>query len=140
MICKEMLQRYSSIKGKVEKFDNHVGVLMFLLTLSNSLNMYEFLNTYLLSDVPLNQKVIIVFHFLSTLLSFIATAVSAISVSDASNNFVSKAKSLSEISTSSIAHTFNFTLENNICLTVWKITVIRRSFIFGTIGGIFTYA
>ncbi|GIY07556.1 hypothetical protein CDAR_34531 [Caerostris darwini] len=30
-------------------------------------------------------------------------------------------------------------IDKEMCLTVWKIVPIRRSFIFGTVGTIFTY-
>ncbi|GBN48886.1 hypothetical protein AVEN_38910-1 [Araneus ventricosus] len=102
--------------------------------------MCDVLNTFLKPDVPQYHRVLFAFYSVSTFLSFIVTTMSAASVSDASKDFISKAKHLSETSMSSVVHKFHFTLESAICLTVWKITVIRRSFIVGTIGAIITYA
>ncbi|GIY07560.1 hypothetical protein CDAR_34561 [Caerostris darwini] len=68
-------------------------------------------------------------------MSFLVTTVSASLVSEA---WMFASKKTHE-SSRNPSHQFLFCIDKEICLTVWKIIPIRRSFIFGTVGTIFTY-
>ncbi|KAG8188119.1 hypothetical protein JTE90_029047 [Oedothorax gibbosus] len=81
--------------------------------------------------------------FLNSLLSFITMTVSASSVAEASKEVAATAakKALDYPKTSSIEfQKFLLCTQGEINLTVWKIASIRRNFIVGCMGALFTYA
>ncbi|GIY91857.1 hypothetical protein CEXT_206501 [Caerostris extrusa] len=68
-------------------------------------------------------------------MSFWVITVSASLVSEAWTSVATKTHKFSQ----NPSHQFLLCIDKEICLTVWKIVPIRRSFIFGTVGTIFTY-
>ncbi|GFQ97345.1 uncharacterized protein TNCT_586481 [Trichonephila clavata] len=138
----DILHSYSAIKSTVNGIDNTTGVLVFTILIRNSsvlcLSMYVALQPNYFPD-PI-QQVSIYYSFLTIFALFIMMTASASSVAEASSVVGSIALTMPEDKRSSFNHQRFITMaEKEITLTVWKISPINRSFIFGIIGIIFTY-
>lgn len=134
----KFLRNYSWIRSKVEDIDDTFSFLIFLSTILNSMNMYYFLKSCIDSN---GLKVIHwkLFYFFYSFLFFIATIISATSVSETSQKLIDRAKTVETSTETSLTKILILNSEKDICFTVWKITPIRRNFIFGIFGLIISY-
>ncbi|KAG8180098.1 hypothetical protein JTE90_027877 [Oedothorax gibbosus] len=141
-----LMQSYTIISNTVEDMDHAMSFQMFCHTLYSAESMYNVLALILYpagygTSTKKNVAHVPIF-FLMTLLPFAAMSVSASSVSEASQKVSKEIKSLSPDSLGSAIQLQRFILmtwEGDLCLTLWKIVPIRRSFILGAIGNFFTY-
>ncbi|GFY67733.1 uncharacterized protein TNIN_351901 [Trichonephila inaurata madagascariensis] len=138
----EILHSYSAIKSTANGIDNTIGVLVFTTLISNSGFLCSSLYVALQPNKFPNpvKEISIFYSFLTNFALFIMMTASASSVSEASSVVGSVALIMPEDKRASFNHQRFITLaEKEITLTVWKISPINRSFIFGIIGIIFTY-
>lgn len=139
----EARKTYNSIRSIAEFIDQELSFLVFCITVLFSSYMYDFVvlalhaKTFLIST----KLTFTTCLFLNSLSSFLAMAVSASLLGEASlqvGSMVRKAQQASKNQTLAIQK-FLLSTEKEINLTVWKIVPIRRNFIIGTIGALFTY-
>ncbi|GFQ66693.1 hypothetical protein TNCT_94281 [Trichonephila clavata] len=122
-------------KAVVIKFENLVGLLVFDTLMYNSCDLYFAL--YVALDPNMfEDPILIYYNFLASFASFMIMMASASSVAEASSEVSSMALTMPEDKGSSnFNHQRFVTLaEKEITLTAWKITPIRRNFIFGIRG------
>ncbi|GIY20224.1 uncharacterized protein CDAR_415841 [Caerostris darwini] len=131
------------IKSVVQEIDKDVGLLVFLSIISTSFlicfSIYLILEPKVLEGSFLRFQVCC--GFLVNFLLFILTTASALMVEETSLEVGSQAHKLSESRGKSIfvQRSIMMFLEKGITLTVWRITPVRRSLVFGIVGIILTY-
>ncbi|GFR29328.1 uncharacterized protein TNCT_611001 [Trichonephila clavata] len=138
----EILHSYSAIKSTVNGIDNTTGILVFTALICNSSVMCSWLYVALQPKYFPNpvEQISIYYSSLTNFALFIMMAASASSVTEASSVVGSMALTMPEDRRCNFNHQRFITLaEKEIMLTVWKISPINRSFIFGVIGIILTY-
>lgn len=141
---------YNEIRDLVKLFDKQVGVLVFISFLYKALMMfiivsntcsYSIQNTYFRFEFSLRGFSISV-YFIVTVLNFFMQMLYASFVHDASLTVREESRNMKENNLDVIFDYFRFirNCEDEICLTVWGIASIKRSFVFGTFGTIITYS
>ncbi|GFR03055.1 uncharacterized protein TNCT_521451 [Trichonephila clavata] len=135
-----LLHDYSVIKSAVKKFDDTVGFLIFTTLIYNSCDLYFTLNVVLEASI-LDIAYLTYYNFFTSFTLIILMMASAASVADASSEVSSMAVTMPEDKgRSNFNHQRFITLaDKEITLTAWKITPIRRNFIFGIVGILLTY-
>ncbi|GFT54832.1 hypothetical protein NPIL_440491 [Nephila pilipes] len=129
----ELEKSYMDIEKLVKFIDDKLSVFMFYVTVYISNNMYISISLILHSNAAISRA--FVSHIMNSSMCFIATTACATLVSEASEEVGTKAREISQ------KHRHGCScLNKTIYLTLWKIIPIRRSFIIGTLGTIFTYA
>ncbi|GFU04707.1 uncharacterized protein TNCV_4377511 [Trichonephila clavipes] len=138
----EILHSYSTIKSTVNCIDNTTGILVLTSLICNSSVMCSWLYVALQPNYFPNpvEQISIYYSSLSNFALFLMMTASASSVTEASSTVGCMALTMPEDRRSNFNHQRFITLaEKEITLTVWKISPINRSFIFGIIGIILTY-
>lgn len=139
------LRSYVSIKSIADFVDDELSIFIVCGTVSTSNMMYYTVTTFLHQAGAHTSlyTAVIIFNFVYRFVSFIAMTMAASSVSEASAEVCkhAKAQKLDRRNPGSPIEQLKFMIcaDNEIYLTVWKIVPIRRSFILGAIGAIFTY-
>ncbi|GFT40311.1 uncharacterized protein NPIL_138931 [Nephila pilipes] len=138
---KELFYNYYAIKSAADKIDNTVGFLVFTTVIHNSCVMFFSVDGMVGSNM-VQGYAIDYYWYLSNFVLFIVMTASAASVSEASAEVASSALILPEEKGSSNwnQHRFITLVEKEITFTVWKLAPIRRNFIFGISGILFTYS
>ncbi|GFS69847.1 uncharacterized protein NPIL_130891 [Nephila pilipes] len=133
---------YYAIKSAADMIDNTVGFLVFTTIIYNSCATCFSLHVTLRSDMDYVDSVAFYYWFASNYALFIIMTASAASVADASEEVASAVLILPEVKGNSnwSQQKFFALVDKKITFTVWKITPIRRNFIFGVSGLIFTYS
>ncbi|KAF8778322.1 hypothetical protein HNY73_015053 [Argiope bruennichi] len=140
---KDSLHDLSSMKSNIELIDEELGFLVLMTIFYNTCIMC--LSFYMFFDRKLFRQAYVTFptlwFFVTSLGSFIGMMASATMVAEASEKISSNAASMPENAgeSFSVQQRFIMFAEKGVHLTVWKIAPIKRSFIFGIIGVIFTY-
>lgn len=139
-----IVHSYNYIRAKVEYVDDELSFFVFCSTVHCFSYMHLFLSLSLHPQTLTGtiSVLAIIFTFLTIFFSFVAMTVSASLVCEASLQVKKLAKRLviaSENSSFALKKLLLCT-EDEINLTVWKILPIKRSFILGTTGSLFTYA
>lgn len=139
----KLCHSYITIRSAVEFVDQNLSFLVFCNITYCFSYMYKFVSQVLQAKEPLDTPHLLYISsvFSNILLSFVAMTVAASLVGEASLEVESAARRMLQSSQSSTFTLRNFyhATEREINLTVWKIVPIRRSFIIGTIGSLFTY-
>lgn len=139
-----LMRSYTGMASMVEYIDDSMSFLMFCSTVFSSASLY-FTTTVVLHPETiggrLERYVLTIGFFLVTIVPFMAMAVSASLVSEASLRVSSRVKALTPESLASAIQLQRFIslTDKDLCLTVWKIAPIRRNFIISTLGCVFTY-
>ncbi|GFY64383.1 uncharacterized protein TNIN_3791 [Trichonephila inaurata madagascariensis] len=139
----DSIETYVIFKKLITKFDEEVSFLMFTTTLFNVCTMYFGIMSVLRStDILINVQHISVWcYFIASYASFIAMTSIASLVYEANMNALEILKELAfkKFSVTVSPKQFLLIEANQVSLTVWNIFPIRRNFIFGTLGAMFTY-
>ncbi|GFQ80643.1 uncharacterized protein TNCT_176881 [Trichonephila clavata] len=137
------LKLYLSIKELVENVDSDLSLLMFTTSLYNASTMYFGVTVWLHSDEYDMLSSLSSIWILLTLsyTAFICMGISGSLVHETASDLYTEAeKRLSNGNRPPEAlRQFLKVAEKGLYLTVWRIVPIKRSFILGTIGTIFTY-
>lgn len=140
---------YNDIRDLVKLFDKQVGILVFISFLVNSLIIFIMVsvssqlteNAYFRIEFSL-RGFLIPLHFLAIVLNFFVQMLYASFVYDASLTVREKSRNMKENNLEVIYDYLRFlrNSEEEICLTLFGIASIKRSFVFGTFGTIITYS
>ncbi|GFR23676.1 hypothetical protein TNCT_312211 [Trichonephila clavata] len=136
-------QSFGSIRSAVELTDKEIGIFVFLAIMYDFcvmlLALYVFLQSFALDD--LYGRLIVYFHAFIAFSVLILMTWAASKVAEASNEVSSSAWNMPERKGNSISSQQRLImyLEKETHLTLWGITPMKRSFIFGVVGAIFTY-
>lgn len=135
-----LMEAYSSMASMVEDIDDSLSFMAFCHVVFIATSMSYLINEARHPSSVLGSISALVF-FLMKLQSFVAMAISASLVSEASQKVNKKVKSLKSPSLISAVRHLRFVslTEGDLCLTVWKIVPMRRNLILGALGAIFTY-
>ncbi|KAG8195854.1 hypothetical protein JTE90_008546 [Oedothorax gibbosus] len=138
-----LLHSYAEIKSTIVYIDSELSLFMFLKTILTSVMMYYTVSALVHADLVKNpmhtvQKQVL---FVYSLASFVVVVTAASAVSEASLEVrqLTQAQKLDKPNVFE-QQKFQACAESEICLTVWKIVPLSRSFALGTISAIFTYA
>lgn len=137
-----LLNSYNKLASDVKYIDNQTSFLVFCNTLFNSMIMYVMLDSILHADTRGTYYIALIrILFFNTFLSFLAMTVSASLVSEVAADIAYRSRSLTATTVDSALclQRFVHCTEKGLGLTVWKIAPIRRNFIIGVLGVIFTY-
>lgn len=138
-------EMYSGITSRVKFIDSKVGIFVFISFLFNSFMMHSMLVTILnIATLNINGMVVFTVKMLCcsvTLVNFTVQLYCASSVHNASLLVKDKTAIIKESNPKFISSYLSFVLthQEEICMTVWGIASIKKSFIFGTFGTILTY-
>lgn len=139
----KLFQSYTSIKTTVGFLDDELSFMVLCNTVFSAAMMYFCVSVALHPSLfkSYYQCLAITFLLLTTMVSFIAMAISASLVSEASAEVGANSQKLQENNRNSKLSQLRFfaSAQTEIYMTVWKIMPIKRSFIVGTLGTIFTY-
>ena len=133
---------YSRIRSKISIIDSEVGVIVFYSFIFNAVAMYDVLSTIIHSTHKHSIAYMINIMFCAiTLVIFAAELYFASSVHNASLSVKHKITLIKENDPQLISSYSSFIQihQEEICMTVWGIVSITKSFIFGTFGTILTY-
>ncbi|GFR18669.1 uncharacterized protein TNCT_298961 [Trichonephila clavata] len=138
-----VLQAYKILRNLIEEVDKELSFLMFTSTLFNACTMYFGVVSLLRSnELTIGaQHISIGCLFLVCYISFIAMSWMGSLVYEANAKALEKLKDFTCNKTNLTRSEARilFIDASHVTLTIWNIVPIRRSFIFGTFGTIFTY-
>lgn len=137
-----LLDSYNKLASDVKYIDNQMSFLVFCNTLFNSMVIYVMLDSILHENTKgIYYITFIRILFFNTLMSFLAMTISASLVSEVAEDIAYRSRSLtaSTVDSAFCLQRFVHCTEKGLNLTVWKIAPIRRNFIIGVLGVIFTY-
>lgn len=139
--CKynELSDIYCQIRLNVKFIDSKVGFLVFISFIFNSMLMFLGISALLYQNKNPINLVLNLAYCLIMLSNFLIQVLCASLVNDASLSVRDQAKAIKNGNTSAYLRLI-LTCQDEISLTLWGITRMKRSFIFGTIGTIFTYS
>ncbi|GFQ82193.1 uncharacterized protein TNCT_186851 [Trichonephila clavata] len=139
----ESIETYMIFKKRITKSDAEVSFLMFTTSVFNVCTMYFSIMSVLRSAefLTIVQHVSVWCYFIASYASFIAMTVTASLVYEAHSNASDILRELTFKRFSATVSPKQIMLieTNQVSFTVWNIVPIRRSFIFGTLGAMFTY-
>ncbi|GFY46085.1 hypothetical protein TNIN_473251 [Trichonephila inaurata madagascariensis] len=139
----KLLRTFSGIKSTVERIDNEMGVFVFFITVYNFCVML--FSLYVIVDPnafhDMYERIAVTVLALTAFGIFAVMTLSASRVTEAAAEISSKVWKMRESGGRSFISQQRFIsfVEKDITLTLWGITQIRRNFIFGMLGLIFTY-
>ncbi|GFV85114.1 uncharacterized protein TNCV_4171671 [Trichonephila clavipes] len=139
----KLLHTFSGIKSTVEHIDNEMGVFVFLITVYNFcvmlFSLYVIVDPYAFHDMY--ERMAVTFLALTAFGIFALMTLSASTVTESAAKISSKVWKMPKSRGRSFFSQQRFIsfVEKDITLTLWGITQIRRNFIFGMLGIIFTY-
>ncbi|GFR09551.1 uncharacterized protein TNCT_559961 [Trichonephila clavata] len=139
----KLLHIFLGIKSTVERIDNEMGVFVFLITVYNfcvmMFSLYVIVDPNAFHDMY--ERIAVTFLALTAFGIFALMTLSASRVAETAAEVSSKVWKMPENRGRSFFSQQRFTsfVEKDITLTLWGITQIRRNFIFGMLGLIFTY-
>lgn len=140
---KRLLSSFMVIKSTVGNVDDLMSFSLFLGTIYFSIIMYFDLNIILHPELlpEFHMRVSAFSLFFCTFALFLAMAVSASMVADATSEIGTKAYFLQDNINNSTYEKQRFLMytQKEVNLTLWKLIPVRRNFALGVIGGIFTY-
>ncbi|GFT36852.1 hypothetical protein NPIL_91271 [Nephila pilipes] len=138
-----LLQKYSVIKSTVDLVDNEMGIFMFITTIYNFCVMMFSLCVIVDPNAfhDMYERLAVSIPAFTAFGIFALMTLSASSVAEAAAEVCSNAWKKPQSRGRSLFSQQRFVAftEREIFLTLWGITNIRRNFIFGMLGIIFTY-
>ncbi|KAG8189072.1 hypothetical protein JTE90_025502 [Oedothorax gibbosus] len=139
----DLVYEYTSIKKAVYSLDEELSFMVFCNIIFSSSMMYYSISMFLKPSLfqTFFVRVWITLLFLNTMVCFVAMTASATFVGEASAQVGIQSQMLREsVQTSNFTQQRYFTsVQEEVHMTAWKIVPLTRSFIFGTIGTLFTY-
>lgn len=140
----ELSDAYCKIRLNAKLIDAKVRFLVFISFIFNAMLMFLGITIllYLNEDSSLMITFLVLTFCFIMLLNFLIQVLYASLINDASLRVRDETKAIKNGNTQSDSSCLRFflTCEDEISLTVWGITDMKRSFIFGTIGTILTYS
>ncbi|GFR00916.1 uncharacterized protein TNCT_364191 [Trichonephila clavata] len=137
------LRLYLSIKGLVVNMDSDLSLLMFTTSLYNTSTMYFGVTIWLHSEEYGTLSSLSSIWVLLTMsyIAFISMGISASFVHEAASDVYTEAEKRLNNGNRPAEPLRQFlkVADKELFLTVWRIVPIKRNFILGTIGTIFTY-
>ncbi|KAG8184821.1 hypothetical protein JTE90_004919 [Oedothorax gibbosus] len=140
----ELLVTYNKLARFVEHIDNELSIFVIFGTLFNSGIMYHFISSFLHINFlsGWHYSTFLKLFCFNSLLSLFAFTATAAMVNEASIEIATYAWTMrtSDIHSAMSLQRFQFRVAQQIYLTIWKTSPIRRGFFIKIIGVIFTYA